>query len=64
MDAINQSRSLRPRQAAEFLGIGVSTLWRWCSQDPNAPKPLRLSARVTVFREADLAAWRELRAQA
>ncbi|VVE49648.1 helix-turn-helix transcriptional regulator [Pandoraea sputorum] len=62
MQGNQQTRSLRPRQAAEFLGIGESTLWRWCKQHPDALKPIRLSERVTVFRESDLAAFRDRKA--
>lgn len=64
MEGIKHSRSLRPRQAAEYLGIGVSTLWRWVKQHPDVLKPIRLSERVTVFREADLVAFRDRQATA
>ncbi|SPR99316.1 helix-turn-helix transcriptional regulator [Cupriavidus taiwanensis] len=59
-----QSPSLRPRKAAEFLGIGVSTLWRWVNTQPGFPKPISLSERTTVFIEGDLAAWRDKQAKA
>lgn len=63
MNNTSHTRSLRPRQAADFLGIGISTLWRWVKEDPDAPQPIRLSTRVTVFREADIVAWRDRKAQ-
>jgi prophage regulatory protein len=53
------SPSLRPRQAAAFLGIGESTLWRWVRQRAGFPKPISLGVRTTVFRLVDLAAWRD-----
>ena len=55
-----QSNSLRPAQAAAFLGIGRATLWRWSRDRPDFPKPRRLSARCTVFDQAELTAWRDL----
>ena len=55
------SLSLRPRQAASFLGIGLSTLWRWSKDRADFPRPISLSSRTTVFRLHDLAAWRDSR---
>jgi prophage regulatory protein len=50
--------SLRPKDAAKFLGIGRSTLYKWASERPGFPRPVNLSQRVTVFRLDELAAWR------
>lgn len=44
---------LRAKDAAAFLGLGVSTFWRWV-KDGRLPKGTRLSARVTVWRVSDL----------
>ena len=40
-------------------GVSLPTLWRWAhgDGDPTFPRPIRLSARVTVWRLADLEAW-------
>ncbi|WP_081618538.1 helix-turn-helix transcriptional regulator [Methyloversatilis universalis] len=57
-----QSKSLRPAQAAAFLGIGRATLWRWAKERADFPKPLRLSARCTVFDQNQLTAWRDAQA--
>jgi prophage regulatory protein len=56
-------KSLRPAQAAELLGIGVSTLWRWSRgpDKPDFPRPIHLSARCTVFDADALLAWRDAR---
>ena len=51
--------SLRPKQAAEFLGIGKATLWRWSKERADFPKPRRLSTRCTIFDMAELSAWRD-----
>lgn len=53
------SKSLRPKQAADFLGIGRATLWRWSSERQDFPKARRLSSRCTVFLESELIAWRD-----
>jgi prophage regulatory protein len=53
------STSLRPRQAAEFLGIGEATLWRWAKERGDFPAPIKLGARTTVFPLDKLTAWRD-----
>ena len=53
------NKSLRPKHAAEFLGIGRATLWRWAKERADFPKPRRFSARCTVFDMNELAAWRD-----
>lgn len=55
--------SLRPRQAAEFLGIGESTFWRWAKERPDFPRPIKLSPRTTVYPLDQLTAWRDAQAQ-
>jgi len=56
------NKSLRPKQAAEFLGIGRATLWRWSRERADFPKPIRLSSRCTIFDLAKLDAWRNAQA--
>lgn len=53
------NKSLRPRPAADFLGISLPTLWRWIKERPDFPRPIRLSARCTVIDQAELIAWRD-----
>jgi prophage regulatory protein len=57
-----QSPSLRPKQAAAFLGIGLSTLWRWSKEREDFPRPIQLGPRTTVFEQEKLAGWREAQA--
>jgi prophage regulatory protein len=60
---MNQSScSLRPRQAAQFLGIGESTFWRWAKERHDFPKPIKLGPRTTVWPLDKLAAWRDAQA--
>ena len=51
--------SIRPKAAAEFLGIGVSTLWRWSKDRSDFPKARKLSPRCTVFDVSELQNWRD-----
>jgi prophage regulatory protein len=53
------NKSYRPNQAAEFLGIGRATLWRWVKERHDFPRPIRLSARCTVIPGDKLIAWRD-----
>lgn len=46
-------RSMRAKSAAAYLGIGISTFWRWVA-DGRLPKGTRLSARVTVWKLEDI----------
>lgn len=49
---------LRQSQVLAIVPISSSTLWRWC-RDPQGlfPKPVKLGARVTAWREEDVQAW-------
>ena len=54
-----QSQSIRPKTAAELLGIGTSTFWRWAKERQDFPKARRLSARCTVFDMNEIMRWRD-----
>ncbi len=54
-----QVTSIRPKKAAELLGVSLPTFWRWAAQQHDFPKGRRLSARCTVFDTGELIAWRE-----
>ncbi len=56
------SRSVRPKDGAAFLGIGVSTFWRWSRERHDFPRGIRLSPRAVIFSLDDLAAWRDAQA--
>jgi prophage regulatory protein len=34
--------------------MGLSSLWAKCKSDPDFPKPVKLSARTTVFFQEEL----------
>lgn len=56
------SRALRPAAAAQKLGIATSTLWAKVRSEPDFPRPIKISARVTIFIESTLDAWMASRA--
>ena len=49
-------RTLRAKEAAKKLSIGLSTFWRWASNG-KLPKGRKLSPRTTVWVESELDAF-------
>lgn len=49
--------ALRAKHAAEYLGIGLSTIWHRAKTDPDFPQPTKLGPRTTVWFTADLDAF-------
>ncbi len=54
------SAILRPKEAAEYLSVSRTTLYRWAATT-NFPKPIKLGAHASGWRKADLDAWIEAR---
>lgn len=51
---MNQSGgAMRAHDAAAFLGVAVSTFWRWVALG-RLPKGKRLSSRCTVWLRSDI----------
>lgn len=48
------NKMVRPKDAAEKLGIGLSTLWSKAKNQADFPKPIKIGLRTTVFYEKDL----------
>lgn len=63
VNKLGQPQSVRPKEAANLLGVGVSTFWRWVKERHDFPKPRKLSSRCTVFDVAELIAWRDAQAK-
>ncbi|MCA8094418.1 AlpA family phage regulatory protein [Burkholderia anthina] len=55
------TKGIRPAQAAEKLGIGISTLWLRAKREADFPKPVKLGSRTTIFIEAELDAYLQKR---
>lgn len=47
-------RGIRPAQAAQKLGVSLSSLWRHTRENPNFPKPRKLGLKTTVWLEHEL----------
>lgn len=45
-------QNLRPKEAAKYLGCGLSTVWLFAKQ--GKIKPIKLSDRITIFKKEDL----------
>ncbi len=52
---------LRDKQAAHYLGIGISTIWLYTKQ--GKIQAIKLSERVTVWMKSDLDAFAQSKAQ-
>lgn len=50
-------RNARPTFAAQYLGIAVSTLWRWTAERHDFPKPRKIGPRATVWDLNEIDAW-------
>lgn len=50
---------LRPHDAANYLSIGRTTLWRLIANHPENgfPVPIKLSETITVLKRSELDAW-------
>ncbi len=63
---MNQSTSnaitVRPREGAQILGIGLSTFWLKAKTDPDFPKIIHLGPRTAVVRVSDIHAYINTRA--
>ncbi|RYF46633.1 MAG: AlpA family phage regulatory protein [Comamonadaceae bacterium] len=56
-------RSVRPKEAAQILGVGIATLWRYAKR-PDFPAAVRFSTRVTCWKVGEILAWRDAQANA
>jgi len=45
----------RPKDAAEYLGVGLSTLWRYIKQ--GKLRTIKLSSNVTIIKKIELDAF-------
>jgi len=47
-----QVENMRAKEVAEYIGIGLSTVWLYAKR--GLLKPIKLSPRVTVFRKSNI----------
>lgn len=56
-DTLPDAALVAVKAMAAVLGKGVSTAWRDVHNDPDFPKPIRLSPGCTRFRVGDIRAY-------
>lgn len=54
---------MRESELRQRVPISHSTLWRWI-RDGRFPQPIKLSDRITVWRQSDVDAWEAKQGQA
>ena len=47
MNANTQKKYMRPKEVAAYMGIGMTTVWRYAKEGKLNPR--KISPRVTVF---------------
>ena len=50
-----EQQNFRAKEAAKYLGVGLSTIWHYVKQ--GKIKAYKLSDRVTIFKKEDLDAF-------
>jgi predicted DNA-binding transcriptional regulator AlpA len=50
-------RAVRMREVSNLTGFSPATVWRKVKQDPEFPRPYKLSPGVTVWDEAEILSW-------
>ena len=63
-DKLPDAALIAIRALAAVLGKGVSTAWRDVRNDPDFPKPIRLSTGCTRFKVGDIRAYLAKKASA
>lgn len=61
---LNRHRVMSTAASAAFCGLSVPTWRRRYREDPEFPKPVRLSARKLGWRVCDLLDWMESKREA
>lgn len=50
-------RSVRPKEVAEILGVGIATVWRWAKRE-DFPRAVKCGS-CTSWTVGEIVAWRE-----
>ncbi len=45
---------MRPNDVAKMFGVSRGTIWNWVKNKSTFPKPQKLSANITVWKESEL----------
>ena len=59
---MNQVKLIRAKELAELLSVSDTIIWNWVNPNnrryrPNFPKPIKISANVTAWRENEIIAY-------
>jgi len=57
-----KTRMLRIKSVSQKLDTGKSTIWLWLAEG-KFPEPIKLSPRITVWKESDIDEWIERRSK-
>ena len=55
---VSDMNLLRINDVVKKTSIGKSTIWAWV-KDEKFPKPIKLSERISVWKESNIDAWIE-----
>ena len=58
MKRMKMSKLLRVSEVVQKTGIAKSTVWSWV-QEKRFPSPIKLSPRITVWKEDEIDKWIE-----
>jgi len=47
-------RLLRVVEIAEMFSVSKATIWNWTNDNPDFPKPAKLTSKVTVWKLSEL----------
>lgn len=53
---------IRPKDLANKLGIGLSTLYEWM-KEPDFPRKIKLGPQAVAFRVSEIEDWMERRTE-
>jgi len=51
-----EEKFLRIADVMDFTGLAKSTVWAWVKEE-RLPTPIKLSSRVTVWKQTELDEW-------
>lgn len=56
-------RSIRVKEVAEILSVGINTVWRWTREQPDFPQPVKLG-NCTTWLLSEIVAYRAAQREA
>ena len=53
------ARAIRVARVCDLTGLSRASVWRFARDDPEFPKPFRISDATTAWHEPDILTWVE-----